>query len=150
MIAKPSNRVLLPLIGMQRSGADLMNRTARKSTAPYSGRSFPESSQRTPCPFPTLLPKPLRSNWALKPRGAIDRIPAPALSAHASKFGFGQGKAPDALACQRGDSIYHGWRHARDARLPNAAHRRATLDDADMHTRHPARLGHLPVCLCLA
>ena len=39
------------------------------------------------------------------------------------------------LARQRGDSIYHGWRHARDARLANAAHRRATLDDADMHTR---------------
>src|ERR1035437_3713111 len=29
-------------------------RTARKSTAPYSGRSFPESSRRTPCRFPTL------------------------------------------------------------------------------------------------
>jgi hypothetical protein len=28
---------------------------ARKSTAPYGGRSFPESSRRTPCPFPTLL-----------------------------------------------------------------------------------------------
>jgi hypothetical protein len=30
-------------------------RTARKSTAPYSGRSFPESSRRTPCQFPTWL-----------------------------------------------------------------------------------------------
>jgi hypothetical protein len=28
---------------------------ARKSTAPYSGRSFPESSRRTPCQFPTWL-----------------------------------------------------------------------------------------------
>src|SRR5208337_2671206 len=32
-----------------------LRRTARKSTAPYSGRSFPEPSRRTPCRFPTLL-----------------------------------------------------------------------------------------------
>src|SRR6266536_2937608 len=32
-----------------------LRRTARKSTAPYSGRSFPESSRRTPCQFPTWL-----------------------------------------------------------------------------------------------
>ena len=29
--------------------------TARKSTAPYSGRNFPEPSRRTPCQFPTWL-----------------------------------------------------------------------------------------------
>src|SRR5204863_3482151 len=37
-----------------------LRRTARKSTAPYSGRSFPESSQQTPCPFPTLLSPAVR------------------------------------------------------------------------------------------
>ena len=34
--------------------AQYRQRTVRKSTAPYSDRSFPESSRRTPCQFPTL------------------------------------------------------------------------------------------------
>jgi hypothetical protein len=52
------------------------------------------------------------------------------------------------------DSIDHRWRHTGQARLADAAHRRAALDDADMHARHavgqqdwvdiPSRMGEQP------
>src|ERR1051326_1299590 len=52
---------------------------ARKSTAPCGGRSFPEPSRRTPCPFPTSL-SPVR--WLARLRRGLILIIGAARTAY--------------------------------------------------------------------